>query len=143
MHRIQVDARSGAFGVFAFEQMRDAAGEFGHFEPALDIALGVGKGLAMLGRQKPRQIVVFVLDQLEKLEHDASAALRVGGGPGREGRLRIGNRLLDLGLGGECHLGLHLAGIGVENIAKASRRALHLFAADEVADLAHGFLPGY
>jgi hypothetical protein len=29
--------------------MRNAAGEFDHFQAALDIALGVGEGLAVLG----------------------------------------------------------------------------------------------
>ena len=37
--------------------------------------------------QQPRQIVVLALDQLQELEHDAGAALRIGGGPGRERRL--------------------------------------------------------
>ena len=82
-----------------------------------------------------------LLDQLEKFDHDAGAALRIGGGPGREGRLRIGDRLLDLGLGGQRDLGLHLAGIGIEDVAETSRCALHLFAADEVADLTHEFSP--
>ena len=53
--RIEVDAGAGAFGVFALQQMRNAAGELDHFEAALDVALGVGEGLAVLGRQKPRQ----------------------------------------------------------------------------------------
>src|SRR4030081_2545931 len=34
-HRIDVDAGPGAFGVLALHQMRDAAGEFDHFEAAL------------------------------------------------------------------------------------------------------------
>ncbi len=122
--------------------MRDAAGELDHFKPALDVALGVGKGLAVLGRQQPRQIVIFALDQLQKLEHDAGAALRIGGGPGRERGFRIGDGVFDLGFGGERHLGLHLAGIGIEHVAKSPRRALHLLAADEVADITHGGLPG-
>ena len=93
-HRIEVDARPRAFGVFALQQMRDAAGELDHLEPALDVALGVGEGLAVLGRQEPREIVVLGLDQLEELEHHARAALRIGGGPAREGGLRVRDRLL-------------------------------------------------
>ena len=38
-HRIDVDARPGAFGVFALQRVRDAAGELDHFEAALDVAL--------------------------------------------------------------------------------------------------------
>ncbi len=71
---------------------------------------GVGEGLAVLGRQEPGEIVVLGLDQLEEFEHHAGAALRVGGGPGRKRGLRVGDRRLDLGLGGERDLGLHLAG---------------------------------
>ena len=78
---------------------------------ALDVALGVGEGLAVLGGEQPREVVVFGLDQLEKLEHHARAALRIGRGPAREGGLRVRDRLFDLGLAGERDLGLHLAGV--------------------------------
>ena len=135
--RIEVDAGAGALGVLALEQMRDAAGELDHFEPALDVALGVGEGLAVLGGEQPREVVEFPLQQLEELEHHARAPLRIGRGPGRLRRLGVGDRVLDLGLLGEGDLGLHLAGIGIEHVAGAAGRALHLLAADEVADLAH------
>ena len=59
--RIEVDAGAGAFGVFALQQMRDAAGELDHLEAALDVALGVGEGLAVLGGQQPGEVVVFLL----------------------------------------------------------------------------------
>ena len=121
--------------------MRNAAGELDHFETALDVALGIGKGLAVLGREQPRQIVIFALDQLQELEHDAGAALRIGGGPGRERGFGIGDRVFDLGFIGERHLGLHLAGIGIEHVALPPRSALHLLAADEVADVTHVWSP--
>ena len=75
-HRIDVDAGPGALGVFALEQMRDAAGEFDDFEAALDVALGIGDDLAVLGRQQLRQLVHVLFDQRLELEHDAGAALR-------------------------------------------------------------------
>ena len=53
-HRIDVDAGAGAFGVFALQQMRDAAGELDHFQAALDVAFGVGDHLAMLGGEQVR-----------------------------------------------------------------------------------------
>jgi hypothetical protein len=42
---------------------------------------------------------------------------------------------------GEGDVGLHLAGIGIEDVAEATGGAGHFFAADEMADLAHGVLP--
>ncbi len=81
-----------------------------------------------------------LLQQLEELEHHARAALRIGRGPGRLRRLRVGDGGLDLGLGGEGDLGLDLAGVGVEHVAATAGRARHRLAADEMSDLAHGFL---
>ena len=117
--------------------MRDAAGELDHFEPALDVAFGVGEGLAVLGGEQPRQIVILALDQLQEFEHDAGAALRIGRGPAGEGGLGIGDRFFDLGFCGQRDLGLHFAGIGIKNVAKTPRGALDLFAADEMANLTH------
>ena len=141
-HRVEVDAGAGALAVFALDQMRDAAGEFDHFEAALDVAFGVGEGLAVLGGEQPRQRVEFLLHQFEELEHDARAPLRIGRRPGRLRRFGDGNGVLDLGMLGEGDLGLHFAGVGIENVAEAPRCAIHLFAADEMADLAHGSSPG-
>jgi hypothetical protein len=67
-HRIEVDAGSGAFGEVALHQMRNAASEFDHFDAALDVALGVGDGLAVLARQKFSELIVIALHQFEKLE---------------------------------------------------------------------------
>jgi hypothetical protein len=83
--REQVDAGTGALGIFALHQVRNATGKFDDFEAALNVALGIGKGLAVLGGQQAGEIVIFALDQLQEPEHDAGSALRIGGGPGREG----------------------------------------------------------
>ena len=77
-------------------------------------------------------------DQLEKLEHHAGAALRIGRRPGRLRGLRIGDGVLDLGMLGERDLGLHLAGVGIENVAEAPGGSFDRLAADEMADLTHG-----
>ena len=132
----------GVVGVLALHQVRDAAGELHHLEAALDVALGVDEGLAVLGGQQPREVVVFGLHQLQELEHHAGAALRIGRGPGRLRGRGVGDRLFDLGLAGEGDLGLHLAGVRVEHVALPAGRALDLLAADEMADLAHCFPPG-
>ena len=100
--REQVDAGAGAVGEFALHQMRDAAGELDHLQAALDVALGVGEGLAVLGRQQPREVVVFGLHQLQELEHHPGAPLRIGGGPGRLRRCGVGDGVFDLGLAGEA-----------------------------------------
>src|SRR4029077_20284557 len=76
--------------------------------------------------------------QLEKLEHDARAALRIRRCPGGLCRLRIGDSVLDLGVFGESDLGLDLACIGVENVAEAAGGPLNDFAPYEMANLAHG-----
>ena len=130
----------GVVGELALHQVRNAAGELHHLEPALDVALGVDKGLAVLGGEQPREIVVFRLHQLQELEHHAGAALRVGCGPGRLGGGGVGDGLLDLGLAGERDLGLHLAGVRIEHVAGPPGRALDGLAADEMADIAHDFL---
>src|SRR5579885_3034561 len=139
-HRIKVDSRTGALGVFALHEMGNAAGELDHLDAALNVAARVGNDLAVLGGQQPCATVEIPLDQLEKLEHHARAPLRVGRGPGRLRGFGIGDRALDLRAVGERDLGLHLSGIGVEDVAEAPRRALDLLAADEMTDLAHGWL---
>jgi hypothetical protein len=48
-HRLNIDARPCALRIFALQHMRDAAAEFDHFKPALDVALAVGDHLAVLG----------------------------------------------------------------------------------------------
>ena len=110
--------------------MRNAAGKFNHFQPALHIALTVGNHLAMFGRQHGRQVVHIGFQQFLKLKHHPRAALRIGGGPiglhffrGLHGGVNIISPA-------EADTGLHLAGIWVENIAVALGRATRYFSAD-------------
>ena len=121
--------------------MRDAASELDNFEATLNVALGVGEGFAVFGRQQPGERVEFLLGQVEEFHHDACAPLRVRGRPGRLRRFGNRDRLLDLGMLGEGDFGLNLAGVRIENVAEPSRSSLHLFAADEVADLTHEVSP--
>ena len=71
--------------------MRDAARKLDHFESALDVAFGVGDGLAVLGGQELGEAVELLVHEFEELEQDPRASLRVGRGPGRLRRLGIGN----------------------------------------------------
>ena len=50
----------------------------------------------------------------------------------------VTDRLFDFRFLGERDLGLHLAGVRVEDVAEAAGSPLHLFAADEMTDLTHG-----
>src|SRR6478736_4370090 len=91
----------------------------------------------MFGGEEPGEVVIFGLDQLEKLEHDARAPLRIGRGPARKGGLPVRDRLLDLGLARERDLGLHFAGVRIEYVAGPPGRAGNLLAVDEMTDVAH------
>jgi hypothetical protein len=136
--RVEIDAGPGAVGEFALEQVRDATGELDHLEAALNVALGIGDGLAVLGGEELGERIVLLLHQFQELEQHARAALRIGRGPGRLRRLGIGDGLLHLRFGREGDLGLDLAGIRVEHVAAAAGRSRHGLAADEMADVAHG-----
>ena len=114
--------------------MRNAAGEFDHFEAALDVALGVGNGLAVLARQQVGELVVIALGEFEEFHHHARAALRIGGGPLDLRGLGVLDRGANFGLGRQRHLGLDVAGHRLENVGRPARRALDLFAADEMSD---------
>ena len=135
--RVEIDAGSGALAEFAFEQVRDAAGEFDHFQSALDVALGVGDGLAVLRGEQLGEAVEFPLRQLEELEQHPRAALRIGGGPRGLRRLGVGDRRFHFRLVGGADLRLNLAGIGVEQVAAAAGCAPHWFTTDEMTDFVH------
>jgi hypothetical protein len=58
------------FGEFTLQQMRRAKAEFGHFQPADDIALGVGNGLAVFARQRFGQLVHVAVQKLDELHQN-------------------------------------------------------------------------
>ena len=78
--------------------------------PTLDVAERVGVGLAVLERQRGRELIGVLVDQVDEPHEDTGAALRVPGGPlllrGRCGRDRGG----DLVLGGPGHGGVQTGG---------------------------------
>ena len=132
-----VDAGAGAMGVFTLEHMRDAAAEFDDFKTALDIALRIGEHFAVLGRQDACQIVDLGLHKLLELEHHPGAALRVGRRPGGLCLAGGGDGLFERRRIAQANLRLHLARIGIENVAAASARGDRL-AGDEVINDTHG-----
>src|ERR1041385_5602780 len=101
--------------------MRNAAGELDHLDAALDVALGVGQHLAVLGGEKRREALVLLGDQLQKLEHHARAPLRIGRCPCRESSLRVRDRLFDFRLAGKRALGLYLAKVALASKAEVEK----------------------
>ena len=120
-HGVNIDARPCALRIFALEDMWNTATEFDHFQPALDVALGVGNHLAMFDRQKIGQLVHMRFDQFLELEHHPCASLRVGCCPCRLRRQRRVYGLVEHRCITEIHLALDAAVIRVENIALAGR----------------------
>ena len=86
--RIAVDVGADVFAIFAFQEMRDAAGEFDDFQTALQRTEGVGMDLAMLVGDQSGELVGMFLDQFLETEHDAGAPQRRGRRPAGKGLLR-------------------------------------------------------
>ena len=137
--RIHVDARTGAFAVLAFEQVRDPDAELDHLDTALDVAARVGHRLAVLKGQQLGQLVVVVVDQLDESHHYPRAPLWIPCGPvflGLDGR---GHRSVDVSRRGHRNFRLHLTGAGVEDISGTGGLACDALPIDEVRDLCgHG-----
>ena len=122
--------------------MRDAAGEFHHFNAALDVALGVENGLAMLAGENLGELVVIALQQLQEFHQHAGAALGIGGGPGGLGGAGVLHRRAHLGLGSQRHPGNLLAGHGLPALGEPPRCSRDMLAADEMGELLHDVSPG-
>ena len=117
-HRVEVDARAGSIGVFTLEHVGGAHAHLDHFDAALDVALGIGDGLAMLAGQDVSEFVDILGDEIEELHQHARAALRIGGSPGRLRRLGIGDSGGEFGHGGERDLAAHGAVHGLDHIGE-------------------------
>jgi hypothetical protein len=135
-HRVDVDAGAGAVGELALEEVRDAAGEFDDFDAALDIALGVLDGLAVLAGEQDGELVLVGVEQLNEAGEHAGALLRVRRAPGGLRGFGLRDGVVDLGFAREAHLRLHFAGAGVVHVGEAAGRRLDPLAIDEVRD--HG-----
>ncbi len=103
-----------------FRRCGYAACELRHFEAALQVAERVRNGLAVLHRDEPGQLFAVGVGELEKLHHHPGARLRVLRRPPDLGGLGIGDRLPDFACRGERDLRLHLAGVGIEDVAEAA-----------------------
>ena len=130
--------RACALGELTLEQVGDADGELDDLDAALDVALGVGDGLAVLLREQFGQLFYVGVDQLDELHHHPGPALRVPGAPlllrfdrGLHGGVDVGGR-------GHQDLRLHFAGAGIHHVGGAGRRQVAATAVDEMRNLGGG-----
>ena len=63
---VDVDAGPGALGVLALLEMGDAGAELDDLDAALDVALGVGDGLAVLAGEEIGERIHFLRDEVEE-----------------------------------------------------------------------------
>ena len=87
---------------------------------ALNIAVGVIDGLAVLAGEHLGQRIHIAVHEIDEAHQDPNALLGVGGSPSRLRRLGVRDRLADVGGGGERHARLHGTGARIEHVAEAS-----------------------
>jgi hypothetical protein len=136
-HRVDVDAWTGAFDIFALHQVRNAAGEFDHLEAALNVVLGIGNCLAVLARQPVRELVVIALREFEELHHDAGAALRIGRASFWLRRQGVLDRRAQFALRGQRDLRLNVDRHRFKHVGKSARLSYDFLAADKVSNCLH------
>ncbi|SIL67478.1 Uncharacterised protein [Mycobacteroides abscessus subsp. abscessus] len=112
--------------------MGDACREFADLEPAFDIALGVGEGLAVFLGEHRGQVVDLRAHQVDELGEHAGTLLRVAGGPARLGLGGVRDGRLDLRNVGQWHLPHRLALRRVVHVGKAARGAGNGLSGDEM-----------
>jgi hypothetical protein len=96
----------------------------------------------LLGGDRGGDLVGPFVRELLELEHDARAGERRRVRPAGERGGRDLDRGVELGLGRERHLGLHLAGRRVEDVGRAAALPLDFLAPDKMMDCPHdGTLP--
>ncbi len=135
--RVHVDPAAGVVGELALEEVRDSGREFDDLQAALDVAVCVGDGLAVLGRQKPGQGVPLLLHERQEPQQDPRPPLRVPVGPVALGTGGVRDRGLGLGSARQGDAGLDLSGVGVVHVAVGTRGSLGVPAADEVGQVAY------
>ena len=107
---------------------------FNHFQATEHIALGIGQGLALLGRQDGGQLRHVFADELLVLQEDAGACADGGLFPGLEGFLGRGHGGVDFFRGGKRHAGQHFLRGRVHHVAPLRGLGLDELAADQQFD---------
>ena len=135
--RPAVDAAPDLLGELAFEEMRDAAGEFDDLGAARHLAGGVGEDLAVLIGDQASESAGFAVEQFAKFEQNPGAGQRRRRRPGRKSRRRSSHRLVHLAGAGEGNATALFAGRRVVNVAPAPTSPLGALAFDVMVDVAH------
>ena len=135
--RPAVDAAPDLLGELAFEEMRDAAGEFDDLGAARHLAGGVGEDLAVLIGDEASQGAGFAVEQFAEFEQNARPGQRRRRRPGRKCRGSRLHRLVHLGGAGKGYAAGPLTRRRVVNITPAPARPLDALAFDVMVDVAH------
>jgi hypothetical protein len=135
-------AGAGGIGVLALEQVRDADGELHHFQPALNVALRVRHGLAVLAGEQFREGVVFLVGEFEELHQHAGALLRVLCRPAALRGPGVLHRLAQFLAARQRHARLHFTRGRIVDVRETPAAPGHAAAADEMSDVVHDVAPG-
>jgi len=131
---VRVNIAADIHRMIALEQMRDAAGEFHHFDAAGQLAARIAEHFAVLGGDQPGHFIGVCFEQFLEAEHHARAQQRRGCGPGRECFLCGAYCGLDFGFRCQRYAGLHLAAGGIVDVAETAAAAGGRVAVDEVGE---------
>ena len=132
--RVHVDPRRRLFREAALQELRNPAAVLDHLETARDLSQRIGKNLAVLGGQDPRNVLAALIDEVANAEEDRRPLRQRHRAPRRKRLLRRLDGPVDL-LDRRKVDGarLHAPGRVVDRPA-APRRAFDDAAADPVAD---------
>jgi len=114
----------------------DARREFDHLEPARNLAQCVRQQLALLARDRLRQRLLVLLDQLAKTEHHPRTAANRHLRPRLKGTPSRRHRRIDDGLVGQPNPSHHRTAGRIEHIPGARRTLTRIDTpADPVPDI--------
>ncbi len=111
-----------------------------HFQPAKNIALGIGDGFALLGAEHSGDARRMLADQRLQLEHDAHPRADRGVSPGQKGALSGGHRGVDFARRRKRHLGQHLLSRRIDDVEPLSALRFDPFAVDQHSDPLDGWV---
>ena len=131
---VGVHAGADVHRVLAFDQMRNAAGEFDHFQTPRQFALGIGEHLAVLMGDCQCDFIGMVFEQLLELEHDPCPRQRRGCRPGRKGLLCRGDGGFDIAFIRQRDPAGDRAAGRIEHFGAAGTVAENGIAVDEMGD---------
>ena len=109
--RVAVDVGRDVLGELALQELRQAAGELDHLEPAVHLAERVGRDLAVLAGQDRGELLLVLLD--------AAAGTRTARASGSRARP---SRQATAALAGRGHGRVDHLGVGESDAAPAARR---------------------